>query len=342
MFNIEATDAARLLQRHRDASAFLSEAVQGTPRHAELKDEMRKLFDVISRFVRVEIVDPANTGILEQLIGKDDVHDFGVRSVDELREYRIAERGGNKMCVAAVNPFTPSRVPQVLSAIYVNKQIAPIPILEYEGMNGHAKPVYDYRALEGDVDKILHTRCNFIDALVSALIFYSITNIKMEGTNIPVLKGSGEILINRLFGVVETLIAAGELPQNIVTSTLSPLRAMRSAWKKSGYNLDTADDHTMTMLAVALLMQGVDGVQRFHGGNGIDIGDIKLRANTPQSLDGIKGAGVMVNYVYRPDPAERAARQQLFRARKFDQLLAPHLRPYLRLISQDLRTNMAP
>lgn len=340
-FNIEASDATRLLQRHRDTVAFMSEAVAGSERHTALKTELKGLDTTIGRIVRVQQILPSDTGMLEQLVDRDDVHDFGVQSVSEMRDMRVGGADSNKLCVAVVNPFTASRVPEVLAAIYVYKSAGEIPVVGYDGVNGHAKPIYDYRALPGDVDAILHEGVERMDATPRALIFYSITNIKVDGTQTPLLKGSGERLIAGLFPFVQGGIDAGLLPQEIVASTLSPMRSLRTAWKDTDFNLDAIDDDLKTTLTVSHLLTGRDGVQRFHGSNGILIGDVKLRANTPESLDGVKGASVMINYVYDLDETVRIYRQNLHRSRRYGELMAPHLKPNLATIAQDLRLKIA-
>lgn len=340
LFNVEASDVARLLQNHRDLVAFLGEAEKGSERERSLRADLAPVDQMLDRVLKVVQVDPESTGILEQLVYKDDVHDHGVQSLDELRALRVGAGNANKICIALINPFTRDRVPQVLAAIYVYKHTGEIPVVGYTGINGHARPVYDYTYLPGDVHHILHQDCAQADAMARALIFYSITNMKFPDKT-PLLKGSGERLINGLFPFVQSGVEAGLLPHDVIASTLSPLRSLRGAYK----NLDLAlvDDMTLRRLSVAHLLTGRDPVQRFHGGNGILIGDVKLRANTPDSHDGIGGGGAMVNYVYDLDPAVRRERQALHRNRRYADLLAPQLVPFAatRIASQDLRANMA-
>ncbi len=211
-----------------------------------------------------------------------------------------------------------------------------IQLVGAEGVTG-----LDYRALAGNVHGILQQGCETMDAITRSLIFYSITNIKIEGTQTPVLKGSGEILIGGLFPFVSELIQTGRLPADVITSTLSPLRSLRTAWKDSEFDLDAIDDDTKRMLAIAHLLTGRDGVQRFHGSNGVIVGDIKLNANVPESEEGIKGAGAMINYVYDLEEALRMLRQQQFRGRQYGELLAPRLRAYVPRIPQALRLKIA-
>lgn len=342
MFNVEATDVARLLQSHRDIAARLSEAEKGSDRARELRSNLAPIDQTLDRILRVVQVDPTNTGVLEQLVFKDDVHDHGVQNLDELRGLRVGAGNANKICVALVNPFTRDKVPQVLAAIYVYKHTGEIPVLGYNGINGHARPVYDYTYLPGDVHHILHQDCNPMEAMTRALIFYSITNMKLPDKT-PLLKGSGERLINGLFPFVQAGVDAGLLPHDVVASTLSPLRSLRGAYKN--FDLGSLDDETLRRFAVARLLTGRDPVHNFHGSNGILMGDVKLRANTPESNDGIGGGGVMVNYVYDLDPATRALRQMLHRNRCYQELLAPHLIPYaastMPVIGQERRVNIA-
>ncbi|NBX66225.1 MAG: hypothetical protein EBQ96_04435 [Proteobacteria bacterium] len=342
MFNIEATDAARLLESHRDHVMFLGDAIKGSDREREFKERLASIDQSLSRILRVAQVDPSHTGVMEQLMFRDDVHDHGVQSLHELSTLRVGAGDANKICVALVNPFTADKVPQVLAAIYVYKHTGEIPVLGYSGVNGHARPVYDYTYLPGDVHDILHQECRPVASTPRALIFYSITNMKIGDTKIPLLKGSGERLINGLFPFVQSGIDAGQLPYDLVASTLSPLRSLRGAYKN--LELEGLDDTTLRRLAVAHLLTGRDPVQRFHGGNGILIGDVKLRANTPESHDGIGGGGVMVNYVYDLDAAVRAERLRLHRNRQYAELLAPHLVPFsaTRIAgTYDLRANTA-
>jgi hypothetical protein len=340
-FSIDSAHPEDLLARHRDLVQEASDDSTTAERKAALRVTMADIDRVLSRYLRIERVDQNDTALLEQLVGRDEVHEHGARSVDELRALRAGRAGDNKIVVAYLNPYTRSKVPQILSAIYIYKHTGIIPSIEAPRTNGHAIYMPDYTALPGNIPAINDPECRPVDDTIRALIFYSITSIKEEGTTTHLYKGAGEKLINHLFPFVEDLIAQKQLPFDVIASTLSPLRSLVGAYRDSDFNLFTMDDEQLTHAAVKHMLTGRDPVQRFHGGNGVMFGDIKLRANTPDSNDGRGGAGAMVNFIYDLDAGVRRQRLELFKSKQFAALLAPHLQHYAAMPQLAARPNMA-
>ncbi len=250
----------------------------------QLQDKFReKALDPALRLIEIT---GAHPHLLQQLVGKDDVHDFGTESTDALRKFRVGGEQFSKTVYGVVD----AALSRVYSAIYVFK--TPKPITGFADVPGNVSHILNYRA---------RTQLN---GAPSALIFYSITNIR-GADGMPLLQGAGTMLIS-------ALLNEPSLPPAI-KSTLSPLRTLsKSIVLEDG---ETLSDDDRFALAFAHLMQATNPVQRFHMGNGAEIGDIKLRATTnPHAPDAVQGLKVMVNYDYSIPAEKRAENRARFAA----------------------------
>ena len=61
-----------------------------------LAKEVEALDAQLTQSLEIREVMPEDTHILEQLVNEDDVHDFGVGSVDDIVEYRVGGKGSKK------------------------------------------------------------------------------------------------------------------------------------------------------------------------------------------------------------------------------------------------------
>lgn len=249
-----------------------------------LQDKFReKGLDPALRLIEITGEHPQ---LLDQLVGKDDVHDFGTESMAALRKFRIGGAAFSKTVYGVVD----AGLNTVYSAIYVFK--TPKPIAGFADVPGNVGHILNYRA---------QTQLN---GNPSALVFYSITNIR-GADGMPLLAGAGTMLIS-------ALLNEPSLPP-AVKSTLSPLRTLSKSIVLEDGEILSDDDRFA--LAFAHLMQASNPVQKFHMGNGAEIGDIKLRATMdPRAPDAIQGLKVMVNYDYSIPPEKRAENRERFSA----------------------------
>lgn len=203
-----------------------------------------------------------HTDYLSQIAGQDRVHTFGAQTVDELCEYRIGGDASAKTAFAVVNTDTQ----KVGAVIFGHKT---------------KKTINTGADLQGNVAEILREKASAaFEGTPTAMVFYTISAFT---------RGAGPLLVNTLIRHTDGFQPA----------TLSPLRTLRDAYP----NVDVGDlkAEEKTVLAFMHLLNREDPVQKFHMGNGAIIRDIKLDANDPDSEDGIKGLGVMVNYGYTGD-----------------------------------------
>lgn len=232
-------------------------------------------------------VTTAHGHLLDQLVGKDDVHDRGTESTHALRQWRV----GGELFTKTVYAITDAAQQIVYAAIYVFKT---------------PKTITGFADVPGNVGHILNARAQTrLHGDPTALIFYSITNIRGADGK-PLKPGAGTMLINGL-------LQRGDLPRGAVLSTLSPLRTLaKSAERMEG---ETFSDEQRLALAFAHLSQVSNPVQKFHMGNGARIGDIKLRATVDDAApDAVQGLNVMVNYHYPTDAQQRADNRERFAA----------------------------
>ena len=245
----------------------------------------------------VEITSESPDEMITSLIDRDEVHNTGVDTKDNILKYRVGGDAFNRSCFAVQNCSG-----ELQSAIYLHKDYAAI-----------KTP----RHLCGNVNGILFSEaCHMAEQKPRSIIFYSITRL---GT----MKGAGEILIGQLHKHLT------EKYPGTVLSTLSPLRQ-----PKDKFGIDTflseacpfpaeqmhADEKRAHALMFLTLKK--EGVQNFHMGNGAIIGDIKVDA------DRIGTHRLMVNYIYSPDSAELKANAAQYRnSAGLDilKLASPHL-----------------
>lgn len=260
-------------------------------RSGRAEAEDRRQFEQAADILRhgLELIPVSISGrdadLQSQLLNKDRVHDFGVRNVDELHEYRLGvPSSSTKTAYALVNPRNEDGKRDILAAIYTYWQ------------RGEDNLAENYNALAGKVNLILHEPVRNNEAQnPKAAIFYSISTFDK-------MKGAGQMLIERVHASL-----TGDLPQGTVLSTLSPLRGLREWLKNGGAEPEQMTASGLRGAAMRFLFANKNDVQSFHMGNGAMIGAIRLCANTPGSEDDVKGCNVMVNYVYAPDPARLVA-----------------------------------
>ncbi len=270
-------------------------------RAGRLEGEDASLFaaltDSLRKTLTLDVITPeeANTDMHEQLVGQDKVHDFGARTINELKTYRLGPFDCNKSALALVNPHGENGGRDILAAIYIYWQ------------NDGGGPIEDPRHLRGNVAEILRQKI-FPETNdgPQAAIFYSIS--AFSG-----LKGAGEMLISRMHEfLTETM------KPELVFSTLSPLRNL-GEWLADMNGKDHAltnarqTEVTLRTAALEFLLNNRDSVQSFHMGNGARIGDINLNANSAGSKDDVLGHNVMVNYLYSRDAAEVAANRDMYK-----------------------------
>jgi|GEM_PF-5409955 len=312
-FNHHASTVEELLDMHRVINA---QAATRKLEDAE-RTELAKIEQSLDGFLRVAHITPHNTGMVEQLIGCDQVHDHGAQNADDLIRLRVGHAGANKMTLALINPFTQSGVPQVLAAVYIHVDTRPI-----------ARP----QDIAGHISAILDTPCAPLAARPTGLVFYSISNMMVAGTDTPLLKGAGARLIQQIFPFADRI----GMPGHVVLSTLSPLRTLQTTFADVAF--DTASEDAIQYFALKHLLTGKNGVQRFHLGNGASIGDIKVRPGATGSQDAV----AMVNYIYDRDDNIRAQNRRLFREGKFVDLMAAHLVPVAMQAGTHKATSLTP
>ena len=282
LFNLHASDVALLLDRHREINASVAPT-------DEERNELKQIERAIKPYLKVMPVDPTDTAVVKQLVGYDAVHKFGAQSVEDLVKMRVGAKGDNKVAMALVNTRTTNNVPEVLAVIYVYK---------------HAAPIACNDDIPGNIAEILNTPCQPLQGELTGLIFYSISNMLVEGTKTPLLKGAGEMLIEGLF----PYFAAEGISDKVVLSTLSPLRTLPIA--NPGRDLHALKPFELAHLAVQHLLLRLDPVERFHMNNGARAGSLKLYPNKRGTQDDL----AMVNYIYNGDPAVRASNRAAFKA----------------------------
>lgn len=317
LFRLHAATTADLIHEHRTLHG------RGKPKDMPEADRQR-LADIdamLDERLAVAPIDAGDTRVVEQLVGYDAVHKYGAQSREDLLRLRVGREDDNKIAVALADP-TDSSGTRVLAVIYVYK---------------HNQPILTHRDIPGDVSGILAAPCEALRGQLTGMVFYSISNILLPDGQTPVLKGAGERLIAGLFPLVDRM----GIPNDVVLSTLSPLRTLRRAYPDADF--ESMDDETLRIAAYAHLRSGTNPVQRFHLGNGARMADINLRANTPDSPDAREGAGVMLNYLYFRNEESRTRNKALFRRGELDALFEPELASLgSRLADQALRLKIAP
>lgn len=232
-----------------------------------------------ARYVLRE-VRPDDHVILTQMVGNDRVHDFGAQDLESLLKYRV----GGKGCAKTAFALLAGNGSELRSVIYGYKT---------------SQTISTPADIPGNVDVILkHPSRAAFEQAPTAMVFYSISSL---------IRGFGQPLINALLEKVDGFVPA----------TLSPMRSLRASFSElAGTTLNERQKIALSYLH--LLDAGTErpcnDVQAFHMGNGARIGDINVDANTPDSVDGVDGLGVMINYVYPTSQVERANNRATFKA----------------------------
>lgn len=229
----------------------------------------------------LEITPDMPNDIISQLAGKDAVHNIGSQTVDELRHYRLGGSQADKRCFAMMNEDG-----VLHSAIYV-----------HVGNN----PIESYSDLAGDVMPILTSTPSAFQGNVESFHCYSISG-QLSG-----VKGMGPVLVRNLHNFLVT-----NYP-NAVISTLSPMRDFDKHMDiKSTQAWAREHDIFRRHAILNYLTKCVDGVQKFHMGNGAIVGAIRL--STPDGAGDSLGLNrCMVNYIYDRDVAVLDCNSGLFK-----------------------------
>ena len=276
-----------------------------------LAKEVEALDAQLTQSLEIREVMPEDTHILEQLVNEDDVHNFGVGSVDDIVKYRVGGRGSKKTAFVLINPENDD----VIVAIYGYK-------FTHEVKTG--------RDIPGNIAEVLQEKCGPIKDEPKGIVFYSITGLKNEHGKFK-LGGAGQ----RLIGGLLDMANAGMFPKDFAIATLSPLRTLAESIKRIPKFLLMSGTFVKA-LALAHLMRQVNPVQLFHmGDNGAGVADIKTGVGMPGGDDAVKGLGAMVNYLYNPRARARKFNKIAFGRGVVWPLFAQHLRaPYesLRLV----------
>ena len=200
--------------------------------------------------------------------GMDRVHP--VTGKDDLLNHRLGRTGDCKRCFALVNGG--GRIAAVIYTHWIKATATNIP----------------WEMLPGKIDPILAAPSKPVsDAKLGT--FHSITSF--EG-------GSGRPLIS---AVHNTLAADKDAP---ILTTLSPFRTFGTWLKESNIQFEGTEEAKLNLVADYLRLKQ-DPVQKFHLGNGAQVGAIHLGAAT-KGPDLTEGQGVMISYRY-PRKKERLA-----------------------------------
>ncbi len=231
-----------------------------------------------------EITRDMPDAIVGQLSGTDAVHQFGTRSMDELREYRLGGHGFNKTALGLIDQRG-----KVHAAIYVEKNYGPVSV----GAD-----------LRGDVKSVLSARVDECQAAPRSLIFYSITNMSEE-------KGMGLTLVRNMHPFL-TAVYPGA-----ILSTLSPMRdIVKHIAPEDATAFCDFTKHEKGEIVYGYMARTLDPVQKFHMGNGAVPVAIRYGADTEG-----KGLQVMVNYHYSADPHRLARNSEVFLSGGIESLL---------------------
>jgi hypothetical protein len=198
--------------------------------------------------------------------GMDKVHPLSGR--DELLRQRLGLPNYNKRCFAHVDAKG-----DVLSVIYTFWSKAKVT----------TKP---YQVLPGKIAPILEAHSAPLTEDADIITFYSISSF---------VKGTGRPLIRSIY---EEFTRVSQPP---ILTTLSPLRTLRE-WMEDN-QLELAGTEEAKLKTVTdYLRTNHNEVQKFHLGNGAQVGAIHFNACAKGTKDDSLGARVMVSYRYPRDP----------------------------------------
>lgn len=205
--------------------------------------------------------------------GMDRVHQINGR--EELLARRLGGANSNKRCYAHVDGQG-----SVLSVIYTY----------WAKAEQTDKP---WKILPGKIGPILSAQSEPLTVEPDIVTFYSISSF---------VDRSGRPLIKSIYS---EFTKAANPP---VLTTLSPLRTLKAWLDNEGIKLSGTKEEKLEIVTRYLKLN-VDPVQKFHLGNGAQVGAIHFNAAEKGSPDDTLGAGVMVSYRY-PRQEERLAQNR--------------------------------
>ena len=273
--------------------------------NTDMAARVQAMDNELARRLEIREVTRSDTHILRQLVNEDDVHEYGVRSVEEIQEFRVGGEGSQKTAFVLINPENDD----VIAAIYGYK---------------FTHNVNTGREIPGDIANILLEPCQQLQGQAKGIVFYSITGLKNKDGKFK-LGGAGQRVIGGLLDMAND----GAFPKGFTIATLSPLRTLANSIKRIPSFLLRSGTFVKA-LAIVHLMRQQNPVQSFHmRDNGAAVGDIKTGVGMPGGKDEVMGLGAMVNYVYNISARARKFNQVAFARGIVWPLLAPHLRaPY--------------
>lgn len=253
-------------------------------------------FSQAAAYTGVQQILPTDEHVLAKLVDRDDVHNFGVNSIEALRTLRVGAGHANKVAFGYFDQG------EIHAAIYVHTSEIEEPL--------------NTRQFPGDVAKILQEPVSPAPQNANCQTFYSITRLTEK-------KGTGEALI---LGLLETF----NNNAGVARTTLSPFRGFQKFAPHLSY---TSPTDALLKGALEYLLAAKNPVMAFHLKNGAYIADINLEANTPDSKDGQEGLGVLINYGYSVGRA--AANRQHLHEHGLQHHVAAVLAPHLKAKARD-------
>lgn len=196
--------------------------------------------------------------------GMDKVHT--ITGKDELLAKRLGYANHNKRCFALVSGEGEGL--KTLAAIYT-----------YAASISDADETW--KMLPGKIAPIVEAPSEEMTGEPKVIAFYSISSFGI---------GVGKQLIKSLYA---QFTSAANTP---ILTTLSPLRTLKDYVGEQGF-AGYSEDAKLAKV-IEYLKERKDAVQRFHLGNGAQIGAIHLNAAEPGTKDGDLGLGVMISYRY--------------------------------------------
>lgn len=196
--------------------------------------------------------------------GMDRVHEIAGRN--ELMKYRLGEENFSKRCYALENDGK-----GLLAVIYTHW--ATLPSIQ----SGES-----WRVLPGNIDSVLTAPSEPLKEKPNIVTFYSISSFAER---------SGKSLISSVY---EQFTKAANPP---ILTTLSPLRTFKAWLDSCGLKFEGTEEARLKIVTDYLKLK-LDPVQKFHLGNGAQVGAIHFNACAEGRRDHTEGAGVMINYRY--------------------------------------------
>jgi hypothetical protein len=228
--------------------------------------------------------------------GMDRVHEISGRN--ELMTHRLGHKNYNKRCYALENERG-----GLLSVIYTHWMTA-------TNVQGDES----WRQLPGNIDSILAEPSQPLKTEPDMVVFYSISSFADK---------SGRPLIASVY---DQFTSAANPP---ILTTLSPLRTLQAWLNKERLKLEGTEEARLATVSRYLKLKQ-DPVEKFHLGNGAQVGAIHFNASAEGRRDSIEGAGVMVNYRYPRVRARLQDNARIFRQENSETIPASnHLQVFL-------------